>query len=335
MSVATVTVRFGSFNFTRSLFMHIAIEDLHFTYGKKDLYKHLSVQVDQPGVYGVFGPNGSGKSTLLKLLAGLLTPHSGTMQVMGYVPRQRNPHFLSQVYFLPEEFHLPNLTPQQQAATQSSFYPQFSHALFEEYLTELQVPADTRFGDMSLGQKKKATVAFALATLTPVLMMDEPTNGLDVTSRQQFKRLIRRPEHVQRTILISTHQAHDLEGLVQHIWFIDGGRIMLSTSMQALSQRIHMGVADSAETLPSAELILYQEPIGRQIAWVARHEASVLSAANSVQDEYPNTSEGDGQDDDHGIGLEMLHKALSMSPDAIRAANAEAGQVNTTREAQV
>lgn len=283
--------------------MIISIQNLSFGYGRQMLYSQFDAKASQPGVYGLFGPNGSGKSTLLKLLSGLLTPRSGGIRVQGHVPRQRSPHFLNQIYFLPEEFHLPDLTPAQQAATQSGFYPRFSQELFDTYLQELKVPTAQRFGNMSLGQKKKATVAFALATRTPVLLMDEPTNGLDVSSREQFKKLICRAEHNDRTILISTHQAHDLEGLISHIWFVDEGRLMLSSTIAALSQRLHMGIAASADELPPTKHLLYQQPVGEQVAWVAKR-ATIL----------------DAPDDTQTLGIEMLHKALSMNKDAIRIA---------------
>ena len=163
------------------------IQDLRFAWKRgQPLFEALHAQVRQPGIYGLFGRNGSGKSTLLKLLAGLLTPAGGQLRALGHVPRQRRPDYLAQVYLLPEEFHLPNLSPWQLQRTQATLYPRFDPALHAAYLQELQVPADRRFASMSLGQKKKAAIAFALATQTPLLLMDEPTNGLDIVSRAQF-----------------------------------------------------------------------------------------------------------------------------------------------------
>ena len=142
--------------------MVLNIEGLRFAYGRQPLYEGLGVVVRQPGIYGFFGRNGSGKSTLLKLLAGLLTPAAGQLAVLGHEPRRRAPGFLAQVYLLPEEFHLPNLSPLQLRGNQAAFYPAFDAALYDEYLQELQVPAAQRFAEMSLGQKKKAAIAFAL-----------------------------------------------------------------------------------------------------------------------------------------------------------------------------
>lgn len=280
----------------------IAIDDLHFGYGRNALYQGLCAQVREPGIYGLFGRNGSGKSTLLKLICGLLTPWAGELRVMGQVPRQRAADLLASICIVPEEFHLPNLTSGQLADTQGVFYPRFSKALFGEYLVELEVPTASRFETMSLGQKKKAAIAFALATGTPILLMDEPTNGLDIVGRGQFRRLMQRPEHAERAVLISTHQAHDLESILSHIWFIDQGRLALSARMADLAGVLRTGVAADAQDLCVAGALLYQERIGHQIAYVARHSGTGGEAAeNPVQ-------------------LELLYKALSLNRDGMLAA---------------
>lgn len=281
----------------------IAIDDLHFGYGRNALYQGFSAQVRQPGIYGIFGRNGSGKSTLLKLLCGLLTPWGGQVQVLGQVPRQRAADFLASTYIVPEEFHLPDLSPDQLADTQGVFYPRFSKALFGEYLAELEVPTASRFEAMSLGQKKKAAIAFALATGTPLLLMDEPTNGLDIVGRGQFRRLMQRPEHAGRTVLISTHQAHDLESILSHIWFIDQGQLALSARMADLAGVLRTGVANDALDLPMAEGLLYQERIGQQIAYVA------LRSGSDAQTPADGT-----------VQLELLYKALSLNRDGMLAA---------------
>jgi len=282
----------------------IAIDDLHFGYGRNALFQGFSAQVRQPGIYGLFGRNGSGKSTLLKLLCGLLTPWGGRMQVLGQVPRERAADFLAGIYIVPEEFHLPNLTPARLADTQGVFYPHFSRALFDEYLAELEVPTASRFEAMSLGQKKKAAIAFALAAGTPLLLMDEPTNGLDIVGRGQFRRLMQRPEHAGRIVLISTHQAHDLESILSHIWFIDQGRLALSARMADLARVLHTGVAMQAQDLPAAGDLLYQERIGHHTAYVAQRRA------------VADARDADGTP----VQLELLYKALSLHRDAMLAA---------------
>ncbi len=289
----------------------VSVQRLHFAWGRQPLYQGLSVRARQPGVYGLFGRNGCGKSTLLKLLAGLLAPQRGQVRALGFVPRQRLPQFLAQVYLLPEEFHLPNLTPQELQHTEGGFWPRFDAALYAACLQALQVPLAQPFAGMSLGQKKKAAIAFALAAQTPLLLMDEPTNGLDIVSRAQFRALMARPEQAWRTVIISTHQAHDLESVLNHLWFMDQGRIVLDASMARLAQRLHMGVAASEADLPAATL--HREPLGAPSphapwAWVARREPAAAPDAPAAP-----------------VQLELLYKALSLAPQALLAAIGDEG----------
>jgi ABC-2 type transport system ATP-binding protein len=275
----------------------IRIENLAFGYRRSPLYRDFSLLLAEPGIYGLFGRNGSGKSTLLLLLAGLLFPKGGRIEVAGFAPAKRHPDFLSQVYIVPEEFHLPNLRPAQLASSQSSFYPNFSAAAFGEYLGIFEVPADRSFEQMSLGQKKKAAMAFALATFTPVLLLDEPTNGLDIISRDQFKTIMSRPEQRQRIVLISTHQAHDLERIMSHILFIDGASLALSATMAELGKALRMGVAASAGELATVPDVLYSEALGEQFAYVAGNHSREAGA----------------------VHMELLYKALSLKREAVLA----------------
>jgi ABC-2 type transport system ATP-binding protein len=290
--------------------MAIVVEGLHYSWGRHLLFDKLNTQTGSQGVFGLFGRNGSGKSTLLKIFAGLLAPDRGRVQVNGFEPRQRHAEFLAGVYFLPEEFHLPDLSTGALGRTHRPFYPNFDHALFEEALAAFEVPDTLRFSRMSLGQKKKAAIALALATMTPVLLMDEPTNGLDIVSRATFKRLLSQEQQRERLVVISTHQAHDLESLMNHIWFIDNGRIVLSASTKALSRALEMGTATGEHELPR-ERLLYREPIGQHTAWLARRAPD----APHTEDKTP-------------VQLELLYKALSHSPSkVIDAVNARCTEV--------
>lgn len=276
----------------------IQIEGLNFGYRKGELYKGFDLTLDQPGVYGLFGRNGSGKSTLLKLLAGLLFPRRGQVRVLGHEPRRRHPDLLSQVTLVPEEFHLPDLSPATLQRTHGDFYPAFSAEAFREYLGVFELDADRRFGQMSLGQKKKAVMAFALASFTPVLLLDEPTNGLDIVGRDQFKAIVARPEQAARMVLISTHQAHDLERIMGHILFIDDASLVLSMPMAQIADGLMMGVAEDQAALSGVPALIYYDTLGEQHPYVAA-----------------NPGPGPGK-----VHLELLYKALSLQKQAVLAA---------------
>ncbi|MCH8620544.1 ATP-binding cassette domain-containing protein [Undibacterium sp. TS12] len=270
----------------------IKVTQLQFDYGRKRVYDDFSLTLDKPGVYGLFGRNGSGKSTLLKILSGLLFPHGGQVEVLGYKPAARQPAFLEQVYVVPEEFHLPDISLAVLHKTQAPFYPRFSGSDFLKYADIFEIPRDKGFAAMSLGQKKKAVIAFALATHTPVLLMDEPTNGLDIIGRAQFKTILGGKEHADRSVIISTHQAHDLESLMSHVLFVDDARLALSASMDTLQRALHLGVADKQADIAGS---IYQEAYGHQWAYVARNNGGEPGAVN----------------------LELLYKALSINKQGV------------------
>lgn len=281
----------------------IEIEGLRFGYRRQKLYEHFDLRLSEPGLYGLFGRNGSGKSTLLKLMAGLLFRHAGRIRVGGLDPQQRDPALLADIYLVPEEFHLPNLSCARLAKLQAGFYPRFSQEIFDEALATFDVDPQAPFGHMSLGGKKKAVIAFALATLTPVLLLDEPTNGLDIVGRDHFRQLLQRPEQAGRIVLISTHQAHDLEQVLSRILFIEDGRLALFAPMDELAQRLRMGVVDGSE-IELIENVVYQETIGAQVAYVAKRNGT--PAAQPVQ-------------------LELLYRALCRAPDRLLPILAEEG----------
>jgi ABC-2 type transport system ATP-binding protein len=276
----------------------IRIDSVSFGYRSNKLYKDFSLGLDEPGIYGVFGRNGSGKSTLLKLLAGLLFPRRGRIAVGGFEPRRRHPDFLARIYFVPEEFHLPDLDAGRLARAHAPFYPRFDHDEFSSYLQTFEVPRDARFEQMSLGQKKKAAIAFALAANTAVLLLDEPTNGLDIIGRDQFRAIMGRPAQRERITLISTHQAHDLEKIMSHIVFIDSARLAMRAAMPEVARALRMGVVGDAAQAAALPALIYQEAFGEHVAYVA---------ANATGEPSP-------------IQLELLYKALSRNRDGVLAA---------------
>jgi ABC-2 type transport system ATP-binding protein len=283
----------------------IDIEALRFGYGRKALFEQFDLRLSAPGLYGLFGRNGSGKSTLLKLASGLLFRQGGRISVGGSDPQRRHPAFLAGIYLVPEEFHLPNLSCERLARLHAGFYPHFRREVFDEALATFDIDPQTPFERMSLGTKKKAVIAFALATLTPILLLDEPTNGMDIVGRDQFRQLLRRPEQAGRIILISTHQAHDLEQVISQILFIDSGRLALSSSMEELARRLRMGItADGPAALADT---LYSEAIGNNTAYITRRAAS---------------------DPLEPVQLELLYRALCRAPQQVLRAMANGGDAH-------
>ena len=195
----------------------ISIDGLDFGYGEKALFRQLQMSLVPGNIYGLLGLNGAGKSTLLKLMTGLLFPDAGTLSVLGRKPADREPAFLAQVFMLPEELNLPGITGEEYVSGLAPFYPRFDQERFERYSNEFELPRNTKLTAHSYGQKKKFLLAFGLASGTSLLVLDEPTNGLDIPSKGLFRRLVAEALTDDRVFVISTHQVKDVESLIDPI----------------------------------------------------------------------------------------------------------------------
>ena len=216
----------------------IKINDLSFYYYKKrPVFEHVSFDM-QGGIYGLLGENGVGKTTLLHLISGLCFPKSGSCKVFEYESAYRNPEMLKQLFFLPEEFQAQNMLIKDFIKYNSSFYPNFSETQFDVYLNDFHVEKDRKMAELSFGQKKKVMIAFALALNTPITLLDEPTNGLDIPSKAQFRKIVASAFEESRCILISTHQVRDLESLIDPIIILDRNQVLLNNSVEEITRKL-------------------------------------------------------------------------------------------------
>ncbi|MDP5169812.1 MAG: ABC transporter ATP-binding protein [Bacteroidia bacterium] len=218
----------------------VRITELQFAYrGQKNpLFTGLNLDLEPGNIYGLLGRNGAGKTSLLKMVTGLLFPELGELQVLGHQPGKRHPAFLQEIYFVAEESSLPAISIASFQKQQAPFYPRFSEAAFVKYLDTFDLTASTPLQQLSYGQKKKAQLAFAMATNAKVLIFDEPTNGLDIPSKSQFRKLLAGSIDEDQIYLISTHQVRDLGNLMDPIVILDGGKILFHQSQEAIAQRI-------------------------------------------------------------------------------------------------
>jgi ABC-2 type transport system ATP-binding protein len=236
----------------------IALRNLTFSYSpKKTIFQNLTLTLSPGTLYGLLGKNGAGKSSLLRLIGGMLFPQAGQLQVAGFEPAQRQAAFLQMIYLIPEEIYLPGVSLQRYINTLAPFYPYFNQGQFHHYLTDFEVPQDQKLTALSYGQKKKLVISFALATNTPILLMDEPTNGLDIPSKRQFRKLIASAIAPDRLILISTHQVKDLDNLIDAVIVVDESEILLNHSLAQIAQRLRF---DNVSALEEADCLLYAEP---------------------------------------------------------------------------
>lgn len=236
----------------------ITIDDLEFSYSKKTkLLSNLSLQLEAGRIHGLLGKNGEGKSTLLKLMSGLVFPKVGTIDVMGFLPQTRQPEMLQEIFFLPEELPQITLSIENYEKVYAPFYPNFSSEKFSEYLNEFDVDnKKAMLNKLSHGQKKKVMIAFGLATNTKLLLMDEPTNGLDIPSKGQFRRMVAAGIDENRCLIISTHQVHDLDSLIDNIIVMEKHKIVFNQPIENITKKLLFKVANRNE---SDENAVYSE----------------------------------------------------------------------------
>lgn len=216
----------------------INISNLNFAYKKANLFNKLSLEMKPGNIYGLLGKNGAGKTSLLKIISGLLFPVEGTVNAAGFIPQHRKPEFLQDIFFLPEEYYLPGQKAEEYRKTYAPFYPAFDKVKFNELLAEFKLPKDQKLNSFSYGQKKKFLISFGIACNSRIFLLDEPTNGLDIPSKTQFRKIIASAGTQDRIIIISTHQVRDMENLIDPIIIIDEGRVIFNESMENITDKL-------------------------------------------------------------------------------------------------
>ena len=220
----------------------VTIEDLTFWYSKQNrIFEKLNLKLDAGHIYGLLGKNGAGKTTLLKLICGLSFPKSGTVAIDGLIPARREPGFLADIFLVPEEISVPSLNPGKFADIHGCFYPAFDPFKFGEFLEKFEVDANQNFSGMSHGQKKKTMIAFALATNTRYLFLDEPTNGLDIISKADFRSMLAAYFSEEKTIILSTHMVRDLESMIDSVIILENHKIILNQALDQIAQKLTFG----------------------------------------------------------------------------------------------
>ena len=274
----------------------ITVENLSFLYrkSKRAVLHDFSLSLEKGRVYGLLGKNGAGKSTLLYLMSGLLTPKSGKVVYHDVAVRRRLPITLQDMFLVPEEFDLPPVSLISYIELNSPFYPRFSKEDMVKYLHYFEMDINIDLGALSMGQKKKVFMSFALATNTSLLLMDEPTNGLDIPGKSQFRKFIASGMTDDKTILISTHQVRDIDKVLDHVLIMDNSRVLLNESTMSICDKLFFTESENRELLQSS---LFSTP--------------------SIQGNFlllPNES---GEDSE--INLELLFNATLAVPERISA----------------
>lgn len=273
----------------------VAIKDLSFFYKPEQLlFQDLNLEIEPGNIYGLLGKNGAGKTTLLKILAGLIFPQEGNTQVLGCTPAHRKAEMLEDLYFLPEEFYVPKLSGNTYVKLYAPFYPRFDETLFRSAAAEFEIDCTLLLTDLSYGQKKKFLTAFGLATNCALTIFDEPSNGLDIPSKSQFRKLLAKVLTEDRSFIISTHQVRDVESLIDPIIILHDGEIVFNHTGEEISRSLSVEVRKRLDT---TEYLYAEKVIG----------GHAVLEANTARIES-------------NVDIELLFNAVITKPSEVRAA---------------
>jgi len=237
----------------------IKVDKLSFNYGTVPCLQNISMDLQEGKIYGLLGENGVGKTTLLTLLCGLKKPTHGSIETDGKNPYRRDPDFLSDQYYLPDEVSPVNAVAADWAADTGKFWPKYSHEKFQQIMEIFEMASSQKMNQMSAGQLKKTYISFALACNPKYLFLDEPTNGLDIPSKAQFRKALMTFTPENGTIVISTHQVKDLENVIDPIIILDKQDVLLNVTVEQISDKLYF---DYGTELHAESLYCEQVPGG-------------------------------------------------------------------------
>jgi ABC-2 type transport system ATP-binding protein len=226
----------------------IKIADLSYSYnGFNSVLRNIDLELEQGHIYGLLGANGVGKTTLIKIMCGLLYSKEECCSVDGINPFKRTIELQRDMFLFDEEPASQNFSIESMAKSLAPLYPNFDWMDFHNMLKELKVDGNVKLKSLSQGQRKKAYIAFGFATNTRYLFMDEPTNGLDITSKETFRKLVVAHALPDRTIIISTHQIDDVDNILDSIIIMNINGVLMSDTIESISSKLYFGPIDNPE----------------------------------------------------------------------------------------
>ena len=233
----------------------IVAQSLSKSFGAQAVVSELNLQIQQGAVYGFLGRNGAGKTTTMRMLLGLVRPTKGSARVLGLDP-QREPELmriLERVAFVPQRKQLyPWATPAELVRMNRGFFSRWSDASAARLAQRLEIPMKTAFKKLSIGNQSKVALLLALAQEAEVLILDEPTAGLDPVMVDEILRTLVE-DHVSqgRTIFLSSHHLGEVEQICDWVGILEGGRLLLEARLEEIRKQYRMVIA-SGENLPVA-----------------------------------------------------------------------------------
>ena len=246
----------------------IRARNLRRDFGDVHALDGISFDVFPGQIVGLIGPNGAGKTTALKAILGL-GPCDGELEVLGLSPRRDRAKLMENVCFIADTAVLPRWLKVRQALDSAEgLHPAFRREKAEAFLARTEIRAESRVSQLSKGMVTQLHLAIVMAVDAALLVLDEPTLGLDILYRKAFyTALLEDYYDEQRTILVTTHQVEEIEHILTDVMFIDHGRLTLNESMDALGDKYlelaaHADRAEEARALgPIGERAVFGKPV--------------------------------------------------------------------------
>lgn len=196
-----------------------------------------------PGIHLLLGENGAGKTTLLHVMAGLLYPSSGECLIDGEDASRRLLSELSRMFFLGDNMPFPAKTINEMSRIHAVFYPGFDPVQLQENLKSFGLTGDEPIAKMSLGNRHKSQVAYALALRTDILLLDEPANGLDISAKQALQSMIASNVNEEQTVIISTHTVNDFTNLFDGVIVLSRSHMLMAMNANEITSRVTFTVS--------------------------------------------------------------------------------------------
>ncbi|MEO8365233.1 MAG: ABC transporter ATP-binding protein [Pseudoxanthomonas sp.] len=230
----------------------ISARNLRKAYRSKLALNDTSFEIEAGRIIGLIGPNGAGKTTALKAILGLI-PFDGDLKVLGMDPRKQRDELMNDVCFIADVAVLPRWIKVKEAIDfVDGIHPRFDRAKCERFIANTQLNANLRVREMSKGMIVQLHLALVMAIDAKLLVLDEPTLGLDILYRKQFyQRLLEDYFDEQKTIIITTHQVEEIENILTDVMFIRDGKIVLTAAMDEVAER-YTEVLASADNIDAA-----------------------------------------------------------------------------------
>jgi len=223
----------------------IATNGLSRTYRKQNAVYDLNLTVPTGSVYGFLGRNGAGKTTTIKMLLGLARPTGGSARVLGFDIQRDTLAILERTAFVGEQKNLyENMTPTELAHFTRGFYPKWSDAIFQRCARTMEIPMERRFAKLSKGTRAKVWLLLALAQNADLLILDEPTAGLDAVVKDDFLKLLVEEHAAEgRTVFFSSHDLSEIEQIADRVGILSGGSLLLDAGLDDMRENFRLVIA--------------------------------------------------------------------------------------------